>query len=84
MKLVIFIYLPIGDEFEWALNREDGCEDVVKISQGLKKNFFTPTVWKTILQTITKFPSPSHIKVHQYEINRPITEAHSKLSIWEK
>ncbi len=36
MKLVIFIYLPIGDEFERALNREDSCEDVVKISQGLK------------------------------------------------
>ncbi len=35
MKLVIFNYLPIRDEFERALNREDGCEDVVKISQGL-------------------------------------------------
>ncbi len=30
-----FIYLPIRDEFERTLNREDGCEDVVKISQGL-------------------------------------------------
>ncbi len=33
--LVICISLPIGDEFERTLNREDGCEDVVKISQGL-------------------------------------------------
>jgi hypothetical protein len=48
MKLVIFINLPIGDEFERTLNREDGCEDVVKISQGLKKKLITHTVWKTI------------------------------------